>query len=83
MRPKRGNPGAAIRYFYSMHLRKEAMARFYLANIDQYPDAAATFFSQNPETFTEENVEWVKKHIFEARVKQFLFGLFGGEEAPE
>ena len=82
MKPNKINPGFRIRRNFSPEHRKEAMARFYLVNIDQYADAAAQFFIDHPEMLTEENIKWAIDHAFESRFWQIVRGWIS-EETPE
>jgi hypothetical protein len=75
MEPKRGNSGAIIQARTSLASRKEAMAKFYLTHLDNYGDAAARFFADNPETLTEENSNWAKSKVVGERVKEAALNL--------
>jgi hypothetical protein len=76
MEPKANNSGPMIQAKFPIEKRKEAMARFYLTHIDTYVDAASQFFTDNPEMFNQENIEWAENHAVGIRAKDYAFGLF-------
>ena len=82
MKPTSGFPGRVMRNIFSLVIRKVAIARFYLVNLDQYADAAAQFFIDNPDMLNESNIQWAKDHAFESRFWQIVRGWIS-EETPE
>ncbi|MEM5948984.1 hypothetical protein WKV44_10595 [Spirochaetia bacterium 38H-sp] len=82
MRPKRGNAGPQIQRSFSTEKRLEAMARFYLVNMDCYADAATQFFKDHIDLLNDENIKWAKEHAFESKFWQTIESWIR-EETPE
>jgi len=82
LEPKRGNSGDQIIAKNSTSTRLEAMSRFYLTHLDAYADAALQFFTDHPEQFNTDNLQWANDHAVGTRIGDYIWNVLR-EETPE